>query len=384
VSVSTIGYQNSLDWATVSKATGGVAAALGVVAVLAEGRRARLRDSHFLAIAFGLWMCLSIFWTIDVSLTVAAILAVVLQVALVLLAAEFTPGRDGSLNLATAFVAGTAVPIVQIVFLGITGAQVFVDDRLHLGNTNPNDLAFLFAIGIPLSWWVGYTRRRWWLVAASVYVPLALYCIVLTASRAGFIVALIGASIVPWSLLAGRPRRAAAAGVIALLLTPAVGIVLPVEQITRLATTADSLEQDGLNGRVVLWGTAWQIIGEHPLVGVGGGASRTAIGEETASFEGAHNTLLSVTSDVGAVGLLLFLGLWLSVLVPAVRARHRFDRRVAIILGLVLVIGLQSRHWEYEKGTWLALSILVGMAGPAGRLPRAGQTAPAAVEQRIH
>ncbi len=366
LSTSTIGWQDavSLPVPAVAKVTGVVAGLLGVVAILVEGRRPRLNDVHFLSVALAALVTLSSFWTLDLARTLDSMVGIVLLVGLVLLTWEFLPGRRGALRLATAYWIGTAVPALMLVWRNLSGTGVVLDGRQRLGTVHPNDVAFMLCLAIPLAWYVGWRRRGWWLAAASAFVPLALYAIVLTASRSGLLIGLLAATVVPWTALAGRPRRAAAAGAVLLIVGPLFIPLLPAAQIARLATTSSALSTGDLNDRGTLWAAAWDTIGDHPLAGVGAGASRVAIEERTDILLGAHNTFLSVAAELGIIGLALFLLILMCLGARIGVLPASLERRTLVVLAAVILIGLQVRHWEYEKALWAAFAFILATTEP--------------------
>jgi hypothetical protein len=68
-----------------------------------------------------------------------------------------------------------------------------------------------------------------------------------------------------------------------------------------------------------------------------------------------------VLADLGVIGGLLFSLTWITALRRTARAGSH-ERRFAVILALVLIAGLQVRHWEYERPLWTLLAIVVGLS----------------------
>ena len=366
LATGTVGWQNAvvLPVPALPKVVGVLAGLLGLLTVMVEGARPRLRDAHHLAVALAACVILSIFWTLDQSLTLSAIVATVLLVGLFILTGEFLPGRRGALQLATAYCAGTLVSVLLLVVRRMNGTAVTVDNRDRLGELQPNDLAFMLCLSIPLAWYVGRSRGRLWLVAAYAYIPLALFAIVLGASRSGLVLGLLAAAVVPWTVLAGRPGRAAAVGIVLLVVGPLALPLLPAEQVSRLATTSSELGSGDLNNRSVLWSAAWKTVGDHPLQGVGAGASRVAIEQRTDIYLGAHNTFLSVTAELGVLGLTCFMLLIFCLAGRVVRLPSSLERRTLVVLGVVVLLGLQVRHWEYEKALWVIFAFILSATEP--------------------
>jgi O-antigen ligase len=361
----------------ITKPLGIAVVLLGAVALLAEGRRRRLSEAQLLAAGFAGIAVSSLLWTIDTSRTLADGFAAAQVVALFLLIWEFCPGREGAIVIARAYTLGCGVVAGQTVGAYLMGAAI-VDDRITLGATNPNDVSFGLCMAIPLAWYLSYrTPHRVMVWAYRTFVPVALYAIVLSASRSGLVVGLVGAVIVPWTLVSGNRRRSAALLMVIAVALPLAPRLLPSEQSERLSSTAGELSGGTLNGRTDLWSAAWATFAEHPIVGVGAGASREPIEERTGLLLRAHNTPLSVAAELGALGLVVFALLALAIVRPAWLATTGLERKLFVVLCLVLGVGLQVRHWEYEKALWAVLAILAGLGarssaahgGQIGRRP---------------
>jgi O-antigen ligase len=154
-----------------------------------------------------------------------------------------------------------------------------------------------------------------------------------------------------------------------------VPILVPARAIDRLDTTSSELQTGTLNGREGVWEAALATFERHPVTGVGIGASRVAIGRQTGQVKGAHNTLFSVASELGFVGLATFVLLFAAIIGHAYRSGP-LERSTALVLAICLLIGLQVRHWEYEKPLWAMFAVLLEFS-----LMMPGVPTPAAREQ---
>jgi len=160
---------------------------------------------------------------------------------------------------------------------------------------------------------------RWWWLWGGV-LALAIYAIAVTQTLSAVIALLAGTlvlqlTLVPW-------RRVAAATAVIGVLAGVVGLgVEPLRQ--RLDTKLESLRSGDLNrvltGRLDGWWAAGWMFRQEPLTGVGHGAYRAEFGtaklalleegkrfyrrQHQPYFSNAHNELLEVAAETGALGV---------------------------------------------------------------------------------
>ena len=126
--------------------------------------------------------------------------------------------------------------------------------------------------------------------------------------------------------------------------------------------------------RIGLWSLAWGAIQKQPVFGWGIGASRGIFLDET-GLGGGHNALVNVAVDLGAVGLLVWLSLLLTIAVTTWRlstsgaAGISCDR--ALILSVMAFLVVDGGTFEglgamaNESNTWLF--VLVAWVAVIGR-----------------
>ncbi len=141
---------------------------------------------------------------------------------------------------------------------------------------------------------------------------------------------------------------------------------------TTQAMSADAAGVDiALSGRTRIWSAAWCMIEKHPINGVGTRGFRTAFADcdpspeveaewgEGAAYH-AHQIVLEVLSETGAIGLLL----WLSGVAMAWRA-WRFatvaarDRARPAMLALAVTIFPLNTHLAFYSTFWGGLTLLL-------------------------
>jgi putative inorganic carbon (HCO3(-)) transporter len=203
---------------------------------------------------------------------------------------------------------------------------------------NPNDLGAIALLQLSMAvtllesepkGWV-----RWSAVLGVILIPML---ILMTQSRGVFLGLLVFIAIT----LVGQRRRLRLVfriGVIALLLAaiaPA-GVWDRVGTLRHATSTTTLDEVDGAAGsarqRYEIWRVGWKIVQDHPLTGVGLGAYgpnheqyalRPEFNPTAQGPRDSHSLYLKVLAETGYPGLLLYLGMLLTVLIAAERTRRR-------------------------------------------------------------
>jgi probable O-glycosylation ligase (exosortase A-associated) len=192
--------------------------------------------------------------------------------------------------------------------------------------SDPNMMAMCMGIVVPLALAFLLRRESPWLLrlACGVAGGLALTAMVLSYSRGGFLG--LVASGVTWVLLERRASRTAALAVVALGLL----VLAPQNFWERTQSVSRFEEDESAMSRVEAWTVTSRVNMDHPLLGVGAGtfleAWRVYGPPESRRAYAAHNIFLQVISDLGFVGLALFLAFIGGVLGPLVKAARAGER----------------------------------------------------------
>lgn len=338
---------------TAARLTGFLAFLFGLVAVL-EMRRLHLEAVHAWAGVFVATALASLFWTIEPERT-AARAATYLQLlgAAWLIGQLLKEEREIRLLLA-AYVLGAWVAVGGTFYSFSRGIEVFYA-RFAATGFNPNDLAYILALGIPLAW---YLRSRAAPFVRSLYTayPVAAVAgVLLTASRGGVFAAAIGLAFVAFTT---RPARlVAGAGSVALAALAVAELVpLPHEGLARLGTIGDELFYGTLNQRTLIWTAGLAVYLGVPAVGVGAGAFSSAVVPHLGTELAPHNALLSVLVEQGAIGFVALLVL-LGLIVQRVSTLPVPERRLWLFVGSVLAVALSLANWEWRKQTWILIAL---------------------------
>jgi O-antigen ligase len=362
-----IPWEYSLD---LGEPLGNIARIVGLVLLLAaipavlQTRRIRTPGPmQWLVMAFYLWFCCSYFWTIEPLATLEKMRGYFQEMMIVWLVWEFAERPSDLRSLLRAFVAGSWV-LALLTLANFTSAEAIAADQIRFvaEGQDPNDVARFLDLGIPLAALLINSERQWkWRLLAFGYLPLALVAVILTASRGGFlaaIIALTGCVL----LLARSHGKRVLAGTLALpLLAAGLWFLIPHETFERLATIPSQLQGGDLNQRWNIWVAGWHAFARAPLVGTGAGSFVSAAG--TNPIDTAHNSVLSIAVGGGLCALCLAAG------IVALAARSALQTRgplfIALSTSLLLwAIASMVDTVEENRSTWL----LLGLIAVAGRL----------------
>ena len=173
---------------------------------------------------------------------------------------------------------------------------------------NPNDLALLLNLLLPLTWSLFLLSRRRAVRAALVGVMLlAAAGVIVTFSRAGFLALATIIAVYLWKL---RKRPEAGWAIVAVVAVLASLPFLPAGYLGHLSTITD-IEADTTGSAQLRWAdqlSAVSFVIEHPIIGAGLGMNALALNEVRGPrWLLVHNVYLQYAVDLGIPGLVLFL-----------------------------------------------------------------------------
>jgi O-antigen ligase len=337
---------------------------VAIPAVLQAGRIRTPGVMQGLVLALYLWFCCTYFWTIEPIVTLARMRGYFQEMMIVWLVWEFAENSGDLRALLRAYVAGSWVLAVLTLASFVSADAMAVEQvRFAAAGQDPNDVARFLNLGFPLAALLVNSERRWpwWLLAAG-YLPLGLVAVLLTASRGGFlaaVVALAGSGVL---LAYGHPKRTLAG---ALALPPLVALlwwIVPSGSYERLATISEQLQGGGLNQRWNIWTAGWHAFVKAPLFGTGAGSFVSAAG--LSPIDTAHNTALSIAVAGGLVALFLAV----TIVVVAIWSITLTQGPLRWAMALTLVVwGITAlvATVEENRSTWLLLA-LIALAGRLG------------------
>ena len=328
------------------------------------------------ALAFVLWVSVSVLWAnhegeaLRATLTFVGLLSLMVVTGLL---------ERRYLVLAWAFLVFSAALSVPAGYIlpAPEGSFMAVSGRFGPGGATPNTYACDMAIAFFIAYFGLLRRHR---MIANLLAPVFLYGIFATGSRTGLIalaatplLALFVPRLVArlgWRILPMYVLGAAALAVIFLVIS-SVGD----SAAERYMTLSQVQSEETWSGRWSTWQGALDVIASHPILGVGAGnfAEATVAHSESliqhsrdkGEIAGmAHNVYLSVASQVGLVGLILFFGILFFLFKAAVPIAQGSSLGAGIFLALIVfVIAGWTLPWDEHKmvyflfGSVLALQL---------------------------
>ena len=211
--------------------------------------------------------------------------------------------------------------------------------------SNPNILAVYLLLYFPFPLWASFSpenkgRMRVFYAICSIFGAL---CILLTWSRGAWL-GLFGVTLMFLLCYSQKTRFLLRFSPLVLFAIP----LLPNNFKGRLYSIGD-LGESSIRYRLQTWQGTWQMLASHPVgIGVGERAWRTIYPHfavsGTKTVMHAHNVFLQVATELGSVGLLVFL---LLVATCLLRALKRKNTAALLSLSGALIMGLFDHLWYY-------------------------------------
>jgi O-antigen ligase len=174
---------------------------------------------------------------------------------------------------------------------------------------DPNDIALLQVMALPLIVYLYSTSARRLRVVLAVMALLCLYGIVLTQSRGGFLALVVAGSLI---LSRSSMSRSAKVSIVALGIV-VFGVLAGTAWKDRIRTMWDPQSEydQTAGGRTEVWKASLRLLATHPW-GVGIDNFVTAEGLShggTGKWSASHNSFLEIAVELGIVGLVIFIRL---------------------------------------------------------------------------
>lgn len=362
--IFTIPWENAFTISSIgslSRIIGIVASGFWVLSVFARRSIRKPQIFHIIAFLFVLYNVVSIFWTVNNDLTMARIKTYVQILILIWMLWDlFTTSESFRAGL-QAFILGGYVAIASTIYNFLTNRIIseWEFGRYSGAGQNAVELALILSLSIPVAWNLAITtkpRRYANLVKAInfIYIPAAIGAIILTGSRTALIVIIPGLLYIMATMNRLTPAYRFLFTAIAIFAIIKGQTLIPTSTLRRLGTIGDSISAGDLGGRMVLWDKSVSIFQENFIVGIGSGSlhSPDQLGGA------AHNTFISVLTELGILGFLLFLAL-LIIVVHKIMIQSKSYSVLWLAVLTTWLLGVQSLTWEFTKSTWFFLNMII-------------------------
>jgi len=346
---------------SLARIMGIVLAGLWFGTILIEGKFRKPQLFHVLVLLFFLWNFVTLFWSSDAESTLQRIKTYGQLFLLLLIYWDLFQKPEDLVSGLQAYVFGAYILVASTIYNYASGnVAVQYEGRYSATGVNANDVALVLILGLPIA--LPIVMQLFFVASRNItgtilrainllYVPLCIFSFVLTGSRTSII------AIIPFGIFVIGTQRIKVEQkllIFVILLVSLLALLpfIPQSVINRLGTIGSSISGVDLGGRVTMWRRSIAVLAQHPIFGVGSGAIDHTIGGAV------HNTFISVVTETGFIGLILFL----SILGLVVYRMALLPGRISPLwfaIFLTWLIGAVSLSWEFRKITWIILSFII-------------------------
>jgi len=174
-----------------------------------------------------------------------------------------------------------------------------------------NIFAMLFVVGLPMLYYIGLSVKNW-IIRYGIWaiIPLLWHAIFLTGSRGAMLALGVTTLYIAWKSYNKKLSIGMVAG-LALALIYQGGVIVNRVEWTKELATEPAVET--LDPRLISWQVGFEMMMDHPFLGVGAGAFTRAFPfYSDTTVHVAHNTFIQFAADSGVLAGLIYLYLfWL-------------------------------------------------------------------------
>lgn len=121
----------------------------------------------------------------------------------------------------------------------------------------------------------------------------------------------------------------------------------------------------GMSYRVDILLESLSMIAQSPILGIGIGSDyRVVTNSNPLGFDHAHNSFTHTGIELGGVGFLLWVGIWLLALFSAWTKRGTREGQLVFVTLLVAIVALQfdtASQWETPRAEWFVVWLPIGL-----------------------
>jgi putative inorganic carbon (hco3(-)) transporter len=347
---------------TPTKVAGAICFASFILFTLTTRRRLRFDQSHVIVVALLALAIVSTLQAEEISSALATTLRYAAFVALYIVVSQFV----GEQAMQRRLVWGLSIASSIAAFDALGNFASGETPLANLAHGDPNDLAYILATTLPLTFWL---LRERWLARPVVLLMIGLIAaaVLLSFSR-GAIVGLGAAAL--WHMLTERRHiPALALGVAVVCVATFIFVNSNPRQVEVGFEAKQSVAEQNVEMRLDAWGAALRMTEDHPLLGVGPGNFQFLYPEVTDRPPGVqsvgvvHNAYLDVGAELGVLAMALFIA-YAAIAFARSTAAHRQGKgipgyaaavRTALVVAIVGAVFLSEQYF-------LPLWLLGGLA----------------------
>lgn len=371
--IALVAFIFSIPWQDVVFLPGNFAVSriLGIVLIFAglgsmvRGGVLKIRRPSLMVgftVLFVVWALFSSLWSINVGGGLFTSLIYIQLAIMVFLVWQLCRTEQQHRILLQAFVLGAYVLAGSTVYGYLTNPFVANSMQSYERYTgiggNANGIAAIMALAIAIAWYLSVVQHnsllRW---INLIYVPTAVLGVILTASRGGAIIAVISLAVIPFTFGHTNLVRKITVSLTLIIMTIVVINLIPAANFERLAETSTEITEGNVSNRSQIWEAGLQAYSETPFLGIGIGSFREAVTPILGYSIPAHNAYILILTEMGPVGLALFLLAFLVTLLPLLRLPSP-DRAFYIILWLALAVSILPSNDENAQHVWALLALM--------------------------
>ncbi|MDD5428459.1 MAG: O-antigen ligase family protein [Candidatus Omnitrophica bacterium] len=359
--IFTIPWENTVTFgaATISHIMGIAALCVCLLSVLLRRGKIHIPSLGLLLTgALFSWIFASVFWSIDPVITLKRNWTYLELLGMVWLIWEVARTEKEQESLIRAFLYGSFISVVNTIIDYAGGGHAYNLQRFVASGFDPNDAAVVMAIGITMAWYLSLLARRGYAALLyRAYIPLALFAILLTGSRGGFITAMVSLSVIVLFFTRTKFWQYIFFVVTAGVFGYFVAGFIPGASLQRISSMSSDISS-AIGIRKEIWLAGLQAFQAEPVWGVGAGCFAIAIIPFLGISIVSHNTFLSILVEFGIIGFMLFFILML-YLVLNVKRMQILQKKFWIAAFLTWATGVSALTWEYRKATWFLIALLI-------------------------
>lgn len=347
---------------TISKVVGMNAFFASILYLLNKREITKPHPLHILVLLFFIWGILTFLWSKDISLSSVRLWTNIQMLIMIFLLFEFSQTEKRWKYLFQSYVLGAYVSAISTIINFLTNYQDLSYVRYTATGYNAGALGTILALGIPIAWFLSLDlQNKLMVVINRLYVIIAFITIPLTGTRTAFFASIVALIYILWS---SRSLSILGKIMLFILCCTTVSVMLnfiPESLWERIGNTSDQISSGDLTGRVYIWKGALTLISEHPFFGIGVGAFQSAISQLIGENLVAHNSFLSILTELGLLGFTIFIALLLGLILKLISYKSNSHKIFLLTLFLMWLIGANFGSDEYTKTTWFLFSLIISL-----------------------